>query len=277
MSVLIWGGNGWIGSMLRKLLKDYKIICASSRMEDRPSVILELDEIKPDFVIITAGLIGKPNVDWCEDHKQDTILINVIGTINVVDACYRRNIHVTNYASGCIYTYDTIHAKFDEEAVPNFKGSTYSISKIYAQELQSFYNNVLILRLRMPISDELEPKNFITKITKYAKVINVPNSVTVLSELLPISIKMMEAKLTGIYNLVNPGVISHNEILRLYKKYVDPTFIWENFSVEEQNTILKAQRSNCELDTKKLEAFHKVTPVTEAVERVIKGYKLNSN
>ncbi len=31
----------------------------------------------------------------------------------------------------------------------------------------------------MPISDDLAPRNFITKISKYAKVVNVPNSMTV--------------------------------------------------------------------------------------------------
>ena len=32
------------------------------------------------------------------------------------------------------------------------------------------YDNLLILRLRMPISDDLSDRNFITKISRYAKV-----------------------------------------------------------------------------------------------------------
>ena len=96
----------------------------------------------------------------------------------------------------------------------------------------------------MPLSDDLAPRNFITKITKYAKVVNVPNSMTVLHELLPISIKMTERGLKGVYNFTNPGAISHNEILTLYKQYIDPNFTWVNFSLEEQAKILKAGRSN---------------------------------
>jgi len=89
----------------------------------------------------------------------------------------------------------------------------------------------------------LSPRNFITKIVKYEKVVNVPNSMTVLTDLLPISIVMADKKLTGIYNFCNPGAISHNEILALYKKYIDPSYTWTNFTLEEQDKILKAKRS----------------------------------
>jgi len=104
----------------------------------------------------------------------------------------------------------------------------------------------------MPISDDLSPRNFVTKIVSYAKVVNVPNSMTVLTDLLPVSLVMAERKLTGIYNFCNPGAISHNEVLDLYKKYVDPSYTYTNFSLDEQALILKAGRSNNTLDHHKL-------------------------
>lgn len=54
------------------------------------------------------------------------------------------------------------------------------------------------------------------------------------------------------YNFTNPGVISHNQILDLYKKYIDPEFTYTNFTLEEQSKILAAGRSNNELDSSKL-------------------------
>jgi hypothetical protein len=75
---------------------------------------------------------------------------------------------------------------------------------------------------------------------------------TVLTELLPISLIMAERKLNGIYNFCNPGAISHNEVLDLYKQYVDSSYTYTNFSVEEQAKILKAGRSNNTLDHNKL-------------------------
>jgi 3,5-epimerase/4-reductase len=104
----------------------------------------------------------------------------------------------------------------------------------------------------MPLFDDLHPRNFISKITKYERVVNIPNSMTVLHDLLPISVNMFERRLVGIYNFTNPGAISHNEILDLYAKRIDPTFTYKNFSLEDQSRILQAGRSNNELDCGKL-------------------------
>lgn len=70
---------------------------------------------------------------------------------------------------------------------------------------------------------------------------------TILHDLLPIAVCMAENNEVGVYNFTNPGAISHNEVLELYKKHVDPKFTWKNFSLEEQAKVIKADRSNCEL------------------------------
>ena len=70
---------------------------------------------------------------------------------------------------------------------------------------------------------------------------------TMLTDLLPLAITMALHKHTGVYNFTNPGAISHNEVLSLFKKHVRPEFEWKNFTVDEQAKILKAGRSNCEL------------------------------
>lgn len=105
----------------------------------------------------------------------------------------------------------------------------------------------------MPISSDLNnPRNFITKISRYNKVVNIPNSMTILDELLPISIEMAKRNLRGIWNFTNPGVVSHNEILEMYKTYIDPEFKWSNFTLEEQAKVIVAPRSNNEMDGSKL-------------------------
>lgn len=84
-------------------------------------------------------------------------------------------------------------------------------------------------------------------IIRYERVVDIPNSNTILHDLLPASIVMAEKRLTGVFNFTNPGAISHNEVLTLYKKYIKPDFTWKNFSLEEQAKVIKAGRSNCEL------------------------------
>lgn len=262
---LVFGGEtGWIGQKLVKLLQEfdsmYTVQTTNVRMEQREAVELLLDASQPHRVLIAAGVTGRPNVDWCESHKADTVLANVVGTLSLIDACHRRGIHVTLFATGCIYEYDgEKHALgngvgFTEEDVPNFDGSFYSMSKALCERLicEAYNDTVLTLRLRMPISDDLHPRSFVTKITTYERVVDVPNSMSVLSELLPVSLDMSLRKCTGVYNFCNPGVISHNEILQLYREIVHPDFEWENFSLAEQSKILAAGRSNNQLDVSKL-------------------------
>lgn len=58
---------------------------------------------------------------------------------------------------------------------------------------------------------------------------------------------MTKKERKGVYNFTNPGTLSHNEILALYKQYIDPSFTWTNFTLEEQAKVIKAGRSNNEL------------------------------
>ena len=258
--VLIYGGKtGWIGGKMAVLLqeKGVEYVLADARCENRADVAAELDDVKPSHVFMAAGITGRPNIDWCEDHMPDTIRTNVIGTLNLADLCNERGIHCTVYATGCIFKYDDAHplgsgVGFTEDDVPNFDESFYSKTKGFMEPMLRCYPSCLILRVRMPISDDLSHRNFITKIVKYERVVNIPNSMTVLTEMLPASLAMAEKGLTGVYNFCNPGVISHNECLDLYTKYIDPTYKYMNFSLEEQSKILKAGRSNNELDSTKL-------------------------
>jgi len=257
---LVFGGQtGWIGQKLVDLLREQnkEVFVAQSRLENIQDVQKELDTIKPTHVLNAAGLTGRPNVDWCEDHKDEVIRVNVIGTLGLLDSCETRKIHCTNFATGCIYTYDTAHPvggkPFTENDPPNYVGSFYSLTKGMVDKLAPNYSHCLTLRLRMPISDDLSHRNFITKISGYAKIINVPNSVTILHDMLPISVLMADRKLSGVFNFTNPGVMSHNEVLDLYRDYIDPNFWYENFTEEDQNKILKAGRCNNHLDVTKLQ------------------------
>lgn len=64
----------------------------------------------------------------------------------------------------------------------------------------------------MPVSDDLHPRSFVTKIIKYDHVVDVENSNSVLHDLLPAAILLADHKEMGVYNFTNPGAISHNEV-----------------------------------------------------------------
>lgn len=139
------------------------------------------------------------------------------------------------------------------------------------EELLKEYDNVCTLRVRMPISSDLSnPRNFITKISRYNKVVNIPNSMTILDELLPISIEMAKRNLRGIWNFTNPGAVSHNEILEMYRDYIDPSFKWANFNLEEQAKVIIAARSNNEMDASKLKnEFPELLSIKESLIKYV--------
>ncbi|RDY06954.1 Trifunctional UDP-glucose, partial [Mucuna pruriens] len=260
LKFLIYGRTGWIGGLLGKLSEKQGIPYeyGKGRLEDRSSLVADIQNVKPTHVFNAAGVTGRPNVDWCESHKTETIRTNVAGTLTLADVCREHGILMINYATGCIFEYNATHPEgsgigFKEEDKPNFIGSFYSKTKAMVEELLREYDNVCTLRVRMPISSDLSnPRNFITKISRYNKVVNIPNSMTILDELLPISIEMAKRNLRGIWNFTNPGVVSHNEILEMYRDYIDPNFKWTNFTLEEQAKVIVAPRSNNEMDASKL-------------------------
>lgn len=281
---LLFGKNGWIGGKLIELLKEQgkTFYLADARNYNRESVLAEIEKYKPTHILNASGVTGRPNVDWCEDNKLETIRTNVLGTLTLADIAASKGIHHLLYATGCIFEYDDEHLiggkPFTEEDFANFHGSFYSHTKALCEDLLRNYPTTCTLRVRMPISDDLSPRNFVTKIVKYDRVVNIPNSMTVLTDLLPISLIMAERGLTGIYNFCNPGAISHNEVLDLYKKYVDPDYTYTNFTVEEQAKILKAGRSNNTLDhTKLVNALPDVhiPEIHESMEKVFQRMRAN--
>ena len=291
-TVLVFGGKtGWFGKIIVNLINDlgHKAVSAISRVENRESVIKEIEEIRPDCVINSAGITGDPknilsNIDWCEDNKQHTFRVNIIGALNVADICWQRGIHLTHIGTGCLYDYDKLHPKFTsngfkESDEPNHYSSYYCRTKVYLEKLlfEPYGKNILHLRIRMPVTHDWQPRNFVCKLVRYGKngkVINEPNSLTMLEDLLPIAVDMTLKGIKGNFNFVNPGVITHNEILQLYKEIVDPSFTWRNFTVEEQDKILKAARSNCELDTAKLlDLYPDIPNIKRSVINALKDMK----
>ncbi|EPS62084.1 hypothetical protein M569_12709, partial [Genlisea aurea] len=275
---LIYGKTGWIGGLLGKLCEKQGIPYeyGKGRLEHRSQLVSDIVSVKPTHVFNAAGVTGRPNVDWCESHKAETIRTNVVGTLNLADACREHGLLMMNYATGCIFEYDAKHPEgsgvgFKEEDKPNFTGSFYSKTKAMVEELLKEYDNVCTLRVRMPISSDLNnPRNFITKISRYNKVVNIPNSMTILDELLPISIEMARRDLRGIWNFTNPGVVSHNEILEMYREYIDPGFEWRNFTLEEQAKVIVAPRSNNEMDASKLKGeFPQLMPIKESLIKYV--------
>lgn len=292
MKVLVYGARGWIGGQFLDVLREASVPYAeaSSRADDPLGILDDLALHQPSHVVSfigrTHGHIGDKvftTIDYLEQDGKlvDNLRDNLFSPLLLATTCKAHNIHFTYLGTGCIFKFDDEHPfgqeihGFDEDSLPNFFGSSYSVVKGFTDRLMHLYgDSVLNLRIRMPITGAHHVRNFITKITTYDKVCSVPNSMTVLPELLPMVLDMMRSHKTGTVNLTNPGLISHNEILEMYRDIVDPSFTWKNFSQEEQRKILAADRSNNFLDTTQLESlFPHVCPIQDAVRKCLVDYK----
>ena len=291
MKILVYGHKGWIGGQFISLLENaqYNYILGAERVDNTPLLIQEIYTVKPTHIVSFIGRthgtiddIEYTTIDYLEQPGKlvENIKDNLFSPISLAIVCKERNIHYTYLGTGCIFNYidDNRDKGFTESDIPNFFGSGYSVVKGFTDRLMhQFKDTVLNLRIRMPIVDKDCPRNFITKIANYEKICSVPNSMSVLPELLPIALKMMEKGIVGTINLTNPGVISHNEILEMYKEYVDKSFSWNNFSIEEQRKVIACDRSNNLLDTTKLENFApEVRHIKDAVRELLKNYGKNA-
>ena len=238
------------------------------------------------FVGRTHGIVGDKKfttIDYLEQPGKikENIRDNLYSPISLALMCTSMNIHLTYLGTGCIFEYDECHPfgqesnGFDENSLPNFFGSSYSIVKGFTDMLlHQLETHVLNLRIRMPIIDTQHPRNFITKITTYEKICSIPNSMTVLPELLPKVVDMISKSVTGTINLTNPGLVSHNEILEMFRDIVDPQFTWKNFSIDEQNNILSSGRSNNFLNTQKLTSMYPdIKHIKDSIKDMLHMYK----
>jgi len=293
MKFLIYGTNGWIGNKVYNHLKSMKqkieVVSGNSRVNDIQQLEKEIQEVQPTHVI---SLIGRTHgtyegeyigtIDYLEKPGKvyENVRDNLFSPMVLSLFAKKYDFHFTYLGTGCIFQFDESHPfgeeknGFHEESKPNFFGSSYSIVKGFTDQLMHLVeDNVLNVRIRMPITDEFNKRNFITKITTYDKVCSVPNSMSVLNELIPFMIDMAMKKLKGTVNLTNPGLISHNEILEMYKEIVDPKFNWKNFTIEEQNEILASGRSNNYLETFRLESLYPVKNIKDSIRDILTNMK----
>lgn len=261
--------------MGNKLKDSLGAILSPVDITDKKAVEEELMKYKPKCVINAAGKTGKPNIDWCEDHKMETISSNVTGPLILAELCLKKNIYFVHISSGCIY--DGAAPKesgFLEEDEPN-PVSFYSWTKVEAEKLLKTFP-VLIMRIRMPFDSEPHQRNLITKLAGYKSIIDVTNSLTSVEDFLDAAKTLIEKRKTGVFNIVNNGTIGHKDIMSLYQEIVDPSLSYNLIRPEEllSKGLAKTGRSNCILDNSKLVAEGiKMRDVREAIKSALSEYK----
>ena len=219
-------------------------------------------------IINAAGYTGSPNVDACELHKQETIDGNVIWPV-LLERRFPTT-PIVHISSGCVYT--GYEQRFTEDDYPNFdfnNGSFYSGSKALAQKLlMPFMDKSYLLRIRMPFGDKDHPKNLLTKMKNYQKLVSYNNSLSYMPDVANFAIACALGSIPkGIYNVCNPGYSNAYEIIGMMG--IEKEFITQ----EQFKQTTLAPRSNCILSTDKIQSVFPIQDIKTALLKAITNLK----
>jgi 3,5-epimerase/4-reductase len=266
-------GKGWLGRRLHLELPDAVL---TGVFIDVPSAVRYiLAATAPTVVINAAGKNGRPNVDWCESHRLETARSNTLGPLVLAEECARIGARLIHLGSGCIFQGEGA----DESSVAQ-PSSYYTHTKAAADLVLKDLPNVAIVRLRMPFDGIPHERNFITKVAGFSRVINQRNSLTSVTDFVHVIRELIKRPtVSGVFHAVNPGAVTHWELLALYREIVDPTHAADFIELGELYSLGLAQapRSNAVIQNTRLPTLGiHMRPVLDALRADLSEYAARS-
>ncbi|MCC6759125.1 MAG: sugar nucleotide-binding protein [Candidatus Omnitrophica bacterium] len=264
-------GGGFIGRKLESALGAKLLSARITTYQDVENII---KKHHPDVLINCIGHTGKRNVDDCELVPDKTLSANTFVPILLAEAAFRHKIKLVHISSGCIFHYDyKKNNAIREERVADYFDLFYSRTKIYTEnvlmqlaELKD--TNILITRIRVPLDSKPHPKNLLTKLIKYQRVIDAPNSVTYVPDFIEALKHLLKIDARGIYNTVVKEPLVYPDLLNAYCK-LRPDFHFDVIRLKE----LKLTRTSLIMSTNKLEKTgFKVRSIKEIIKECVNEY-----
>ena len=286
--IYLLGGSGYVGHAYQALLTRKGIPFRNLRRAevdytDRDTLRAALLRDKPEFLINAAGYTGKPNVDACELHKHECLFGNAVLPGIIAEACAGAGVPWGHVSSGCIFTGARPDGSgFTETDTPNFTFRTnncsfYSGSKALGEEVLSGKPDLYLWRLRIPFDHIDNPRNYLTKLLRYQRLLEATNSISELHEFCAATFACWEKRVPfGTYNVTNPGQVTTHEVVDLIKKsgVSNKDFVFFKDEDEFMHVAAKTPRSNCVMTSGKLASVGIImTEVHEAVARDLKNWK----
>jgi len=286
--IYLLGGSGYVGQAYQALLSRKGIPFRNlkrSEVDYTDARILAeaLRAGKPEFLINAAGYTGKPNVDACELRKAECLFGNAVLPGIVADACTRAGVPWGHVSSGCIYSGARPDGSgFREGDAPNFTFrsnhcSFYSGTKALGEEVLAGQPDVYIWRLRIPFDHVENPRNYLTKLMRYPRLLEATNSISELAEFVAGTFACWEKRVPfGAYNVTNPGAVTTHEVVDFIRQSGVCKKDFAFFKNEDEFMLLAAKtpRSNCVLDPGKLAAVGiELTEVHEAIARDLRKWQ----
>ena len=145
--IVFTGGSGRFGSIIKKSKSKYKLFFPSRKeldVNNLNKIKNYLKKIRPNYLVHMAAVSRPMSIH--EKNINLSIKTNIIGTSNIVLACFEKNIKLVYFSSS--YVYPGVSGNY-KETDPVKPEMNYSKSKLGGECAVSMYKNSLILRICM--------------------------------------------------------------------------------------------------------------------------------
>ena len=145
--IVITGGSGRFGTILKKIYKSKKLLYpdkSNLNILSTKSIEKYLKKTKPKILIHLAGLSRPMKIH--DSNISKSIDLNIIGTANIVKICSRLKIKIVYFSSSYVYEGKKGNYKESDPVLPI---NSYAWSKLGGESSVQMYKNSLILRICM--------------------------------------------------------------------------------------------------------------------------------
>ena len=252
MRALVLGASGQVGGLLmRRLASRVETFGTGFRPSSYPSIDLAdsvavdayIHRIQPTHIFVPAGITA---VDACESQFEAAWRICVDGTRTIQQTANRIGAFVVHFSTDFIYSGD--HGPYTESACADPISAYGRIRLAAEQAAQEAGGDFAIARTSMVYSDDLSGKNFVSFIRNNLSsgrsikaFTDQAGSPTLAEDLASATIEVAERRLSGIWNLSGPEVMTrHAWAAQVARHFGLPEEMIE--AVNSQSFVLPARR-----------------------------------
>jgi dTDP-4-dehydrorhamnose reductase len=271
-------GSGLLGAeVIRTLGKDLEVVGTYNSkpkegavrldITDRDSVFDAVEKIMPVAIIHTAALT---DVDYCEDHREEAMAINALGTKNVADAARKFGAKMVYVSTD--FVFDGAGSMYREDDPVN-PISYYAYSKLLGEYYVLGLDNYIIARTSVVYGNAR--RNFVTWVRdslrsgSTIKVVNDQfNTPTLSIDCAEAIRELVKNCAWGIYHTAGSERVSRYEFATKIAGFYG---LDESLIEPITSDVLKQKAKrpmDSSLDTTKVEKFHKMLDVRKGLEKM---------
>lgn len=219
-------------------------------------------------------------------HKAEGLDGNAVLPGTIREACKLISTPWGHVSSGCIYTERRDDGQgFTEDDTPNFgfrsnNCSWYFGCKALSEEVLDRSDNTYIWRLPIPLNNQDSPRNYLTKVVRYQRLLEAENSISHLGEFVSACLASWQKRIPfGTYNVTNTGHITTGQVTQWITQHLLPEKTYDFFETEAEfmKIAAKTPRSNCVTDNSKLLAAGiEMCSVEDAIIQSLQGWKASN-